>query len=117
MSRKIGALWLRESKDGTKKYMSGIIEDLSGDIQIVVFRNDKKEKENQPDYQILLSEKREERKPVSDPIFGASDGQKKDYKEYNGEATPEELAKMDDKPNFMPNTDEQDSIDVNKIPF
>lgn len=35
------------------------MQDISGDIQIAVFENDRKEKENQPDYNIVLSEKRE----------------------------------------------------------
>ncbi len=61
MARKIGALWLRESKDG-KKYMSGILEDLHGDIRIAVFKNDRKEKKNQPDYQIILSGDSQDRK-------------------------------------------------------
>ncbi len=60
MSRKIGALWLKETKDG-KKYMSGVLEDLRGDIRIAVFKNDRKEKENHPDYQIVVSEERRER--------------------------------------------------------
>lgn len=60
MSRKIGALWLKETKDG-KKYMSGVLEDLRGDIRIAVFKNDRKEKDNHPDYQIVLSEERKER--------------------------------------------------------
>ena len=37
--------------------MSGLIETLNGDVQIAVFKNDKKEKENQPDYNIVLSER------------------------------------------------------------
>ena len=56
MTRKIGALWVRESQDG-RKFMSGLIETLNGDVQIAVFKNDKKEKENHPDYNIVLSEK------------------------------------------------------------
>jgi len=60
MSRKIGALWLKETKDG-KKYMSGVLEDIRGEIRIAVFRNDRKEKDNHPDYQIVLSEERKER--------------------------------------------------------
>lgn len=63
MSRKIGALWLRQTQDGAK-YFSGVIQDLSGDINIAVFQNDKKEKDNQPDYNIVLSEKP---KPVPQP--------------------------------------------------
>ncbi len=58
MSRKIGALWLRETQDG-KKYMSGVLNDIGGDISIAIFKNDRKE--NQPDYSIVLSEKKKER--------------------------------------------------------
>ena len=57
--RKIGALWSRKTSDG-KEYLTGVISDLRGDIQIVVFRNDKKT-ENQPDYDILLSESKQEK--------------------------------------------------------
>lgn len=56
MSRKIGALWLKQSQDG-KQFLSGVIQDLSGDINIAIFKNDRKEAENQPDYNIVLSEK------------------------------------------------------------
>ena len=59
--RKIGALWSKKTSEG-KEYFSGVISDLRGEIQIVVFRNDKKS-DNQPDYNILLSElPREEEK-------------------------------------------------------
>jgi uncharacterized protein (DUF736 family) len=57
-TRKIGALWSRKTADG-KEYFTGVISDLRGDIQIVVFENDKKQNENQPDYDILVSEPRE----------------------------------------------------------
>lgn len=60
MGRKIGALWLRTSNDG-KTFMSGVLNDLAGDISIAVFKNDRKEKDNQPDYNIVLSDKREEK--------------------------------------------------------
>ena len=54
-NRKIGALWSKKTTDG-KEYYSGVISALRGDIQIVVFKNDNKSNENQPDYDILLSE-------------------------------------------------------------
>ncbi len=57
-NRKIGALWSKKTTDG-KEYFTGVISDLRGEIQIVVFKNDKKENENQPDYDILLSEPKE----------------------------------------------------------
>ena len=58
--RKIGALWSKKTSEG-KEYFTGVISDLRGEIQIVVFRNDKKN-ENQPDYDILLSEPKQEEK-------------------------------------------------------
>ncbi len=57
--RRIGALWSKKTSEG-KEYFTGVISDLRGDIQIVLFKNDKKS-ENQPDYDILLSESREEK--------------------------------------------------------
>ena len=60
-NRKIGALWSKKTSEG-KEYFTGVINDLRGDIQIVIFKNDKKENENQPDYDILLSEAKEGKK-------------------------------------------------------
>ncbi len=60
-NRKIGALWSKKTSEG-KEYFSGVISDLRGEIQIVAFKNDKKENENQPDYDILLSEPKEQEK-------------------------------------------------------
>ena len=42
---KIGALWQKETKNGDE-YFSGVCEDE----KIVVFRNNYKEKEQQPDF-------------------------------------------------------------------
>ena len=50
----------QKTTDG-KEYYSGVITDLRGDIQIVIFKNDKKT-DNQPDYDILLSEPKEKGK-------------------------------------------------------
>lgn len=50
----IGALWLNESKSGTK-YMSGSIEIDGVKHKIVVFKNNYKEQEKHPDYKIYLS--------------------------------------------------------------
>lgn len=72
MSRKIGALWLKETKDG-KKYFSGVLEDLRGEIRIAIFKNDRKEKENQPDYQITVSEERREQRAPADQTSTATD--------------------------------------------
>ena len=72
MSRKIGALWLKETKDG-KKYFSGVLEDLRGEIRIAIFKNDRKEKDNQPDYQIIVSEERREQHAPADQTSTATD--------------------------------------------
>ena len=50
----IGALWLKE-RDG-KKWLSGKIDGKS----VVVFRNERKNSEKQPDYRVLLAKKKEE---------------------------------------------------------
>ncbi len=58
MSKNIGALWLKEyEKDGKKKRMLSGQLDLGalGTVNIVVFKNEEKEKDNQPDYRIFLS--------------------------------------------------------------
>ncbi len=68
MSRKIGALWLKQSQDG-RQFLSGVLQDLGGDINIAVFKNDKKEADKQPDYNIVLSEKP---KPVAQVEGGPS---------------------------------------------
>jgi uncharacterized protein (DUF736 family) len=66
-SKKIGACWIRKTKDG-KVYMSGVIDLLGEDIQIAVFKNDKKEKDNQPDYNIVRSGQQKERSANPDAL-------------------------------------------------
>lgn len=75
MTKKIGALWVRKSKDG-KVYMSGIIQDLRGDIRIAVFKNDRKEKENHPDYTIVLSDDKsiEKNRKVAEALPESGEG-------------------------------------------
>ena len=53
----IGALWARESRTSNQKYLAGHVkvQDDFGEekvVKVVVFKNNRKEKENQPDYQI-----------------------------------------------------------------
>jgi len=60
---RIGGLWLKTSKKGTKFFSGSItLDDVK--TSILVFKNNKKEKENSPDYQIFLPDKRE--KPQRD---------------------------------------------------
>ena len=59
MSIRIGALWLKTSKDG-KKYMSGNIQYPGTELQFAVFKNEEKKEANQPDYFISWSPERKE---------------------------------------------------------
>jgi len=58
-NRKIGVLWLKTyKKDGKNvQYFSGVLNDISSDVNIVVFHNGRKEKETDPGYIIYRSEK------------------------------------------------------------
>jgi len=61
MNDKIGALWIKTSVKGD--FLSGNIEIDGKKIPIVCFKNTlKKEGENTPDYNILISKPREEKK-------------------------------------------------------
>jgi len=51
---------LKDTGEG-KECLTGVISALRGNIQILVLKNGKKT-ENQPDYDILLSESKEERR-------------------------------------------------------
>jgi hypothetical protein len=64
-SKKVGALWLKTSKDGKTKYFSGVVNaGIFGEIHISILKNTFKKEENQPDYNILLVESSPEQKPV-----------------------------------------------------
>lgn len=56
--RKLGALWKRASKDGTKKFYTGNIEIDGQKIDLVIFPTKNKENPNAPDLQIYRSEDR-----------------------------------------------------------
>jgi len=64
MNDNIGALWVKEGKKGD--FYSGYIEVENGGkkekIRIVVFKNNYKNKETSPDFQILKSKMTEEEK-------------------------------------------------------
>lgn len=63
MSDRIGALWVKESKNG-QKFMSGNIEIDGQKIDVVVFKNDKGDNPKRPDYSILKSKPRQEEAPT-----------------------------------------------------
>jgi hypothetical protein len=57
-NKRIGVLWLKESKEG-RKYMSGYIDNgIHGDIPVAIFRATTKLTETSPDYVMVLSEQR-----------------------------------------------------------
>lgn len=61
--QEVGALWKKESASG-KAYLSGKIDGIG---YVVVFRNKNKKSDKQPDYRILKSQPREEKKPEPEP--------------------------------------------------
>ena len=82
---KCGALWLNESKSGTK-YMSGSIE-LDGVVtKIVVFKNSYKEQDKHPDYVINKSTPREGQQ--QNPGRGTSDGGETMRKVFQDDTIP-----------------------------
>ena len=65
MSQKVGALWLIESEKKTK-YLAGYIDlGIHGQARVVVFKNELKDKDNHPDYHILLSENNDDKRAAS----------------------------------------------------
>jgi len=60
--KNIGALWLKESKNGNK-YMSGVIEIDGTKHEIVIFKNTFKKESKHPDYRIFQSKPMESRAP------------------------------------------------------
>ena len=72
MGAKIGVLWKNQSK-GKTTFLSGVINaGLLGQKRVVVFKNELKEKDNEPDYHILLS----------DPARPQDDEPPKSYDEF-----------------------------------
>ena len=59
----IGALWLnyrKNDKDEKEPYFSGTIDlGILGEVKIGIFKNHYKEKDSQPDYNIVISEPQE----------------------------------------------------------
>ena len=62
----VGNLWAKESKEG-RKYLSGYLIDIHGEIPIVIFANDKAQNDKAPTHRILLSEKREQQGGTNAP--------------------------------------------------
>lgn len=67
----IGSLWLKDSAKGAK-YMSGVIKINQVEVNVVVFKNNNKKKENHPDYQIFISEGKKKQNDVKDDCSDSS---------------------------------------------
>lgn len=55
LNQRIGALWKKTSKKDGMTFYSGTIDTMFGKVSISVFKNDKKEKDNQPDLNIVFN--------------------------------------------------------------
>lgn len=61
MNNSIGALWVKEGQKGD--FYKGYVENEEGErMNIVIFKNNYKNADNQPDYRIMKAEKKEEQK-------------------------------------------------------
>ena len=50
----ITGLWKNKTKEG-KSYMSGSLKNLGINARVMIFKNDKKEHEEQPDYNLCIA--------------------------------------------------------------
>ena len=70
----MGVLWTIKGPDGKPRYFSGYINcGILGDIAITVFKNRYKNKESDPDFNIVLSESKPVTVEVSNDIDTGSD--------------------------------------------
>lgn len=59
-AREIGALWVRESKSGGQKFMTGKVSVGGKEVDIVVYKNKfKKATDNTPEFRIYVSKGKE----------------------------------------------------------
>lgn len=63
MEEKIGALWIKESRNGDE-YMSGII----GGKKVVCFKNTRKKESKHPDWNVYFQKLREELPPKDEEM-------------------------------------------------
>lgn len=74
--KNVGGLYLKETSTGMKYFSGGVFldqlslgaKDKDGRVRIAIFRNDRKEKETQPDYNIVA-----ELEKVAAPAVKAQD--------------------------------------------
>jgi hypothetical protein len=68
-SKTVGVLWLNQGQDGKTRYFSGYINGgILGDIPIAIFKNRYKNKESDPDFNIVLSQSKHDADEVKGEI-------------------------------------------------
>ena len=72
--KNIGALWLKTKENGTKFFSGTINNGIHGDINVMVFKNDDKQKENHPDYRIVMATD-DEQKPAAESKQADAEGE------------------------------------------
>ena len=74
--KNVGVLWAKSNKDG-KKFLSGILDNgIHGNINIMVFPNEKGKSDKSPDYRIVMAtDDAEDKRPPSKDDFLADDTQ------------------------------------------
>lgn len=60
---KLGSLWKRKSKDGTKTFLTGKV----GDFDVIIFTNKHKKDPKHPDFEVFKSEPRNGTAPAPKP--------------------------------------------------
>jgi hypothetical protein len=72
--KKVGALWGRTARGTGMKFITGIIDrnelPATEKVNVVVFQNTKKQKENSPDYLMFLSEPAKPKEAPQGDMFG-----------------------------------------------
>jgi uncharacterized protein (DUF736 family) len=71
--QKVGSLWIRDTKDGKKKYLSGVIKIDGVETKISVWKNDKGDNPKRPDYVIQAQIEELPPPPSSDADEDADD--------------------------------------------
>ena len=71
MAKRIGVLWVKQSKDKVRYHKGTLDLGALGNVEIAIFPNKDRKNDKAPDYYIVLSEpaqaKPEEKVPAEDP--------------------------------------------------
>ena len=68
--KRVSGLWMKDSKAGSK-YMTGKTDEpIPAGSKLLIFKNDRKETDQQPDYQLMIAA--EESKPAPNGVSSAN---------------------------------------------